>query len=186
MSSNDFRFSGLSSQDAKIKFATAKALVELAKSHPERLYPAFDSIVPILDDENSILKWCAIDAIGYLAEVDANHLIDSLLPKLFAQLRGGKMITANHAIEALGRIARARPELEPMITPVLLKVASYRYDTPECTNIAIGKSLEALGSYTDLLKRRNRIRSFAELQTHNRRPATKRKAETLLKKLRSN
>ncbi len=183
MSDHGIRLERLSSSDPKIKFGTAKKLIELAKTHPESLYPAFDSIVPILDDQNNIIKWSAIDAIGYLACVDENHLVDSLLPKLCSYLRCGRMITANHAIAALGRIAAARPELQAEITAELLKVDRYRYDTKECNNIAVGKTLEAIASYSDEVKSSARIRSFARRQLKNTRNATKRKAEKLLRKL---
>lgn len=183
MRDNGIHLTGLSSSIAKVKFATAKQLVELAKTHPETLYPAFDSIVPILDDHNNILKWCATDAIGYLACADDRHLIDTLLPRLFRMLRNGKLITANHAVAALGRIANARPELRHAITGELLKVERYTFETSECRNIVIGKTLEAFSEYAHEDRENPKIVSFAERQLRNTRPATRKKAERLLKKL---
>jgi hypothetical protein len=56
----------LSSRDPKIKYGCAKKLVATAAKTPAKLYPYMDFFVDLLDSENQILKWTAIDIIGYL------------------------------------------------------------------------------------------------------------------------
>ena len=57
----------LSSNDPKIKYGCAKNLLVAAKENPAEIYPHLDFFVKLLDSENRILKWTAIDIIGYLA-----------------------------------------------------------------------------------------------------------------------
>ena len=136
----------ISSRDPKIKYGCAKNLLAVAKENPAEIYPELDFFVELLDSENNIIKWTAIDIIGRLARVDEAKKIDTLLERLFGLLNTGKMITANHAIMALADIALARPEHQQKITDELLKVECYNYDTDECRNIAIGAVIQAIDS----------------------------------------
>ena len=54
---------GLYSDTAKIRFASAKILRIISKKKPETLYPSMDFFVNLLDSENNILKWNAMDII---------------------------------------------------------------------------------------------------------------------------
>ena len=172
----------LSSKDPKIKYGCAKNLLAVAKENPAEIYPELDFFVRLLDSENNIIKWTAIDIIGNLARVDEAKKIDALLGKLFGLLNTGKMITANHAIMALSDIALAKPEYRQKITGELLKVERYNYDTDECRNIAMGTVIQAIGSYYNELEDREAAIEFVRRQTQNSRNATRKKAEKFLTK----
>ena len=172
----------LSSTDPKIKYGCAKNLLAIAHESPAELYPNIDYFVNLLDSENKILKWTAIDVIGHLSKVDKERKIDKLTNRLFKLLSAGNLITANHAIAALTDIALAKPEYQKEITDQLLKVENYNYDTDECRNIALGKVILAISSYSNQLKNRKAVIEFAKRQTKNTRSATKKKAEQFLKK----
>ena len=173
----------LSSRDPKTKYGSARDLLTIAKDSPSELYPHIDYFVELLNSENNILKWTAIDIIGSLSKVDEKGKIDKLMGKLFGLLNTGNMITANHAIVALTDIAVAKPEYQKEITSELLKVEHYSYDTDECRNIALGKVILAIGSYSDQLEDKKAVVEFVRRQTKNTRNATKKKAEQFLKKL---
>lgn len=172
----------LSSKDPKIKYSCTKRLLDIAKNNPIELYHNFDYFAGILDSDNQILKWTAIDIIGYMSKVDGEKKVDKLMGKLFELLNAGKLITAAHAISALTDIAVAKSEYEGKITEELLKVENYCYDTIECRNIAIGKVILAISRYSEQLKDKAVI-EFLLRQTKNTRNATKKKAEQFLKKL---
>jgi hypothetical protein len=176
-------FKDLSSEDPKVKYACSKNLLSTAKDNPNKLYPHIDFFVELIENENNILKWTAIDIIGFLSKVDKGKKNDKLIDKLFSLLNTGKMITANHAIKALGNIALTKPEYQEIITNELLKVEQYNYDTDECRNIAIGNVIIAINLYFNQLKDKKTIIEFIERQTKNTRNATKKKAEQFLKKL---
>lgn len=176
----------LSSSDPKVKYCCAKNLIAVAKENPARLYPHIDTFVKLLDSENNILKWTAIQVIGNLARVDKEKKVDRLIGRLVGFLNAGKLITANNAAMALAAIAVAKPRYQKQITEELLKVEHYNYDTDECRNIAIGKIIESVGLYSNQLKDKKAVIEFAQRQTKNTRNATKKKAEQLLKKCNRN
>ncbi len=180
---NKVHFEDLSSEDPKIKYGCAKNLLAIAKENPDELYPHFDYFAKLLDNENKILKWMAIDIIGHLAKVDKEKKVDRLMVKLFELLNTGKLITANHAVAALTDIATVKPEYQRKITDELLKVENYTYDTDECHNIVIGKVIMAIMPYFGQLEDRETVIKFVERQTKNKRNSTRKKAEQFLKKL---
>ena len=173
----------LSSKNPKIKYSCIKNLLVVAENNPSSLYPQLDYFVELLGSENQILKWSAIEIIGYLSRVDEEKKVDKLIGKFFGFLNSGELITANHAILALSNIVIAKPRYQDKITDELMKVEHYKYDTDECRNIAIGKVILALQSYIGDLAEKKEIIKFAKRQTKNTRPATRKKAEQLLKKL---
>ena len=159
----------LLSKDPKVKYSCAKELLVIAKEKPAEIYPNLDFFIKLLDSENRILKWTAIDVIGALARVDHASTIDKLMGRLFGLLSAGNLITANHVITALTDIALARPEHQQKITDELLKVECYNYDTDECRNIAIGAVIQAIDSYFSELRDGKAVVEFARRQTQNRR-----------------
>lgn len=99
----------LNSQDPKIKYGYAKELVKIGAENPELLYEHFDYWVELLSSDNNILKWTAIDIIGYLSVADKDNRIEELMPDLFNLLHGDVLITCNHATFALGLIYQTNP-----------------------------------------------------------------------------
>ncbi|MBI4743995.1 MAG: hypothetical protein HY776_04150 [Actinobacteria bacterium] len=70
VTANKIDLKDLLSKDPKVKYGCAKNLLSLAKDNPAELYPKFDYFVELLDSENKILRWIAIDIIGSLSKVD--------------------------------------------------------------------------------------------------------------------
>src|SRR4030043_1341994 len=173
----------LQSDSAEAKYCCAKNLIAIAKEDPARLYPHIDTFVKLLDGDNNVLKWTAIIIIGNLPRVEKESKVDRLIGRLVGFLNAGKLITANNATMALAGIAIAKPQYQKQITEELLKVEHYDYDTDEGRNIASGKVIEAIGSYSSQVKDKKAVIAFARRQTKNTRNATKKKAERLLKKL---
>jgi hypothetical protein len=173
----------LSSDNPKIKYGAAKQFIANSKSHPQLLSPHFDFFLNLLDSNNNILKWTAIDVVGNIIVFEDERTIKQILKRLFVFLKAGKLITAAHAISALTTIAQSKPEHRKPIITQLLKTESYNYETEECKNIVMGKVILALKNFTGEFINNKTVRSFAERQTSNTRNATKKKAEQFLKKL---
>ncbi len=173
--------SDLSSDNAKIKYRRAKSLVAIARANPKQLYPHLNFFVNLLNSENNILKWTAVDIVGYLSGVAAGNHLDELLDILVRFLHAGKLITANHAIAALSHIALVKPEYQSKITRELLEVEHCNYDTEECRNIAIGKVIQGISSYFKYTDHNDQALEFVTRHMNNARPATSKKAQRILK-----
>jgi len=174
---------GISSSNPRIKFRSAKILRTVSERNPRMLYSDWKFFAELLDSENKILKWNAMDIIANLTQVDSNGKFNVLFKKFYGYLYEGSLITAGHVVGNSGTIALAKPELQDKITKELLKVEEIPLPTEECRNILIGKTIQAFDMYYDRTNDKDEIVSFIKRQLNNTRKATKAKAEKFLKKL---
>ena len=172
---------GIYSTNARIRFGSAKVLRIISKRNPEMLYSRMGFFVDLLDSENNILKWIAMDVIANLASIDSHNEFNRLFEKFYGYLYEGSLITAGHVVDNSGKIALSKPELQDEITRELLKVEEFPLPTEECRNILIGKTINAFQVYYDKIKDKDEVISFVKRQLNNSRNATK--AEKFLKKL---
>ncbi len=173
----------LNSKDPKIKYGFAKELLKIGSEDPEQLYEHLDYWAELMTSDNNILKWTAIDLIGYLSTVDKDNRIDSLIPDLLKHLHGGILITCNHSIFALGLICQNKPNFKEKILEELISISKDNFETDECKNIATGKVLEAIKPFVADIKNNKSVITFIENAAKSERNATKKRAEQLLKKI---
>ncbi len=180
-----FSFEKLASPNPKEKYEFVNELLATGKEQPQDLYPYLPQIVELLDSDNNIIRWAAIDLIGLLIVVDTDHRIPLLLPKLYRYLNTGKMITANHAVWALFEITKVEPDTQNEIIKEILKTQGYSYDTEECKNIVYGNIIKSVSPIYPAIRDENikmKVYEFVFRQTANTRNATKKKAENFIKK----
>jgi hypothetical protein len=179
-------FNGISSENSRVKFKSAKILRVISEKNPEILYPKMDFFINLLDSENKILKWNAMDVIGNLTSIDLKNKFDEIFKKYYSFLSAEGMITVAHVVDNSGKIAKAKPYLTQRITSELLKLEKIPTKpqlTQECKNILLGKVILAFGMYFDIIENKDNVISFAKRQINNTRNATKVKAEKFLKKI---
>jgi len=174
---------GISSTKPRVKFGSAKILRIISEKDPKILYPQMDFFENLLDSENNILKWNAIDIIANLTIVDSHNKFNRIFKKFYSHLNEGSLITASHIVDNSSTIALAKPELQEEITKELLKVEKISLPTEECRNILIGKTIITFDAYYDKIKDKNKVNSFIKQQLNNSRNATKSKAQKFLLKL---
>lgn len=173
---------GISSENPRVRFKSAKILRIVSEQNPEMLYSKMDSFIRLLDSENNILKWNAMDIIANLTLVDSENKFDEIFEKYYGFLSDESMVTAGHVVDNSGKIAKAKPYLQNKITTELLKVESIPRGQ-ECKNILLGKVILSFGQYIDQVKNKEKMISLAKRQINNTRNATKKKAEKFLRKI---
>ena len=181
MKINTLDLNKLNSKDPKIKYGFAKELLRIGASAPEPLYEHFDHWTKMFSSSNNILKWTAIDIIGYISAIDKENKTYRTINNLFNFLHGGQLITCNHAIYALGLIAKNKPTNRTKIIKELLAVSEDTFETKECKDIAIGKVIETLKNFSDEIKDDKEVIKFISQAQRCERNATKKKADSLLK-----
>lgn len=173
---------GISLEKAGIKFKSAKILRIISEERPELLYPKWDFFEKLLDSENNIIKWNAMDVIANLTRVDSRNRFDKIFIKFYGMLNEGSLITAAHVVGNSWKIAKAKPGLSRRITNELLKVEKIPLPTEECRNILKGHAIISFSEYFDQIKEKGKVISFARRELKNSRSATRSKAEKFMKK----
>ena len=180
-------FDGISSASPRVRFGSMKALRILSEKDPEMLYSRMDFFVRLLDSENNILKWNAMDVIANLVLVDSKNEFDKISEKFFDLLSEESLITAGHVVDNSGKIAKAKPHLTRRITSELLKIEKFHVKlgfTQECKNILLGKAISAFDVFFDRVEDKDKVVAFVKRQLNNTRKATRVKAESFLRKRR--
>lgn len=172
---------GVSSPNKRIKNGTAKILRTISEEYPERLYSKFDFFVEHMNGNDTILKWLAMDTIANFATIDKKNRIDKILKTYYELLSDESMVTAAHAVESLGKIAKAKPKYQEEITSQLFRVKKIDRGS-ECRNILLGKVILAFDGYMDQVHDKKEIVSFVKRELNNSRNATSVKAEKFLKR----
>ncbi len=183
MKRNQLDFNKLNSKDPKVKYSFTKELLKTGAGNPELLYDHFDHWTEMLKSSNNIFRWTAIDIIGYLSAVDRENKTDKLINDLLGFLHGGNLITCNHAIFALGLIAKNKPAYRSEIIRELLDISRDTFETEECKSIATGKVLETLGNFPEEIRKNKKVTDFINQAKKSTRNATVKKAYVLLKRI---
>jgi hypothetical protein len=178
----DELFEGLGSKTARVRYGAAKGLRTVSEQAPDLLYPRWDSLVRMLDDDNAFMRWGAQQILGNLAAADRENRFEPVFDRFFAPISGREMIGAANAIVAGAGIALAKPHLADRIVKELLKVERASYCTPECRNVAIGHAIKSFDRLLDYVRKKRSVRAFVIRQLDNPRPATHKKAERLVKR----
>lgn len=174
---------GIASVEARTKFKCIKVLRTISKIKPAILYPYFHFFERLLDHENNIIKWNAIDIIANLAEIDTGRRFDKIFNRYYELLNEGSLITAGHIVDNSGKIAKVKHNLREQITNHILSVERVSLPTDECRSILNGKAILALGQYLNHIRNNDAVIAFAKRQINSKRSATKNKAEELLRKI---
>ena len=173
----------LDSKDPKIKYGFAKELIKIGKSDPKLLYEYFDFWTNLITSDKNIIKWTAIDILGYISPVDKANRLPGQIENLFKLLHSGNLITCNHAVFALGLIAKNIPTQRTRIIKELVTISGDTFDTEECRAIATGKVIETIKHFPGEIVDNQDVLEFIKKAQSSQRNATKKKADSLMIKL---
>ena len=172
---------GIKSDEARVKYGSAKVLRLIAEKNPKVLYPKWDFFADLLENENTFLKCDAVFILGYLTKVDSKNKFEPLFDKYFKLLNDKSMITAANLIGISGVIAKAKPALQSKIVNQLLSIDKTHHGS-ECKNVLKGHVINTFSTYFSESKDKGKILEFMKRELNNTRPATRKKAEKFLNK----
>lgn len=172
---------GVSSDKAKIKYGCSKALRILSETHPEIVYPKWNSIVDMLDYDNTFLRAGAVNVIANLTKVDSKNKFEKLFNRYYELMNDKSMITTANLVGMSGVIALAKPRLETKITSKLLSIDRTHHSS-ECKNVIKGGAIKAFDEYFEESRSKKKILDFVKEELKNTRPSTRKQAEKFLKK----
>ena len=165
----------------RVKFRSIKVLSIVSGKNPEILCPYIDFFIELLDNDNKVIMWNAMDIIANLSAVDSQERIKEIFEKFYDFLSDESMITAGHVVDNSWKIAKAKPEYQNKITDKLLELEKIPRDG-ECRNILLGKAVLSFDKYFDEIQDKEEVISLVKRQLNNPRNATKIKAERFLRK----
>jgi hypothetical protein len=173
----------LSCGDIRLKYSAAKNLISLSKNEPAALIPHFDFLIKLLDSSNNILKWTAIDILGFMSCVILNHKAEELFQLLQKLKNGGRLITTNHSLSAMGHIGLNHHQMRAKVISELCNASALAMESPECKQIAVGKAIDILYWFKDDLSENQQVKDLILWAEKSNRNATVKKVHRLKKLL---
>ena len=171
----------VSSDKAVIKYKSLKVITFLSEKQPQMLYPKWDFVVKLLDNDNTFLRTIGVSIIANLTKVDTENKFEKTFNKFYSLLEDKSMINAANVVGHSGFIAKAKPNLQERITNELINIDKTHHSF-ECKNIIKGKAILTFSKYIDEYEDKEKIINFVKNELKNSRSATSKKAENFLKK----
>jgi hypothetical protein len=177
----DAILAGLVAQNDVYRYNCFQTLYRLGEEQPQALYPAWDYFVRLLDSDNSYHRSIGAQLLADLVRADVDNRLEGIFDRYFDLLEDDKIVTARQFAQHVGRIARARPELQSQITARLLAVDGTHH-TDSRKDLLKGDVIAALDEFFDQSADQERILAFVEQQLACSSPRTRKAAQAFLKR----
>ncbi len=165
----------------RVKLRSAKILTIISRKYPEILYPHMGFFIDLLDNDNRIILWIAMDVIANLSALDSENKFNDIFEKFYSHIYDESMVLAAHVVDNSWKIVKAKPIYQNEITDKLMRLEKIPRDQ-ECRNILLDKAILSFDKYFDHVEDKEGVISLVKRQLNNSRNATKKKAEKFLKK----
>ncbi len=168
-------------QKANVRENSSKVLIFLAENQPEVLLPYWTNFIKLLKSENGFSKYVAIHVITLLVQIDKKGLFEKVFDVYYGLLDDESVMVASHLAGTSGKIAKAKPALQPKITQCLLAVDKTHFNA---SRQALIKSyiIEAFSEYFEESEDKAMMIAFVKQQVDCESPKTRRAAKVFLQK----
>lgn len=171
----------LTSKEDEVRHNSFRALLIISEEHPEVLYPHWGYFSGLLSSENSYHRYIAVYMIANLTRVDTENKFEGISNGYLNLLNDKSVMVAGHLAVNLGKIVKAKPNLQMKITKMLLDIDK-TYPRPDRRDLIKGSVIEALDQYFAEAKDQERIIEFVKEQLESTSPKTRKKAKEFLKR----
>jgi hypothetical protein len=169
------------SKNDKIRSQSFQVLLLISEKKPELLYQQWTFIVDLLHSENSYHKYMAIYLIASLIVVDKQNKFEDVFEYYYDLLDDKSVIPPSHVAANSGKIVKAKPHLQTMVTNRLLAI--------DTTHHSLGRKdliksyiIDAFDDYFEESEEKEKIILFVKNQLNSSSPKTRKKATKFLEK----
>ena len=170
----------LSSKKDEIRYPSFNAVLIISEKHPKLLYPEWDLFIDLLKSDNNYQKLIAIRLIANLISVDIKNKFEKIFDEYYGILENEKTMTAGHLTAVSGKIIKAKPKLETIITNKLLNID--KIHPGKQIELIKAYAIEAFDEYYKDAQDKKRILEFVKNQLESESPKTRKKAKEFLEK----
>jgi hypothetical protein len=167
------------SKNDTLRYNCYQILLAISSSDPSALYPHWDALTEMLDSPNNFFRYQAIYLIANLLSADTEGRFDQISEKYFGLIHSDSIMIASHLALNAGKIARAKPELRPMITALLLDAGKKSFGKKN-GELLRSYIIEAFGQYAENGNGSDPIRAFVSNQLECSSPKTRKTAKSFL------
>lgn len=156
-------------------------LVNVARNAPEHVYPYWDSLVGLLESENTYHRCSAINILPHLIPVDNGLKFKGILDRYFRHLDDKSVIPPCYIARNCGTIASHLPEVVQQIAKKLLAIDGTQHEQGR-KDLIKADIIQAFDQIYDQLENKAEVIGFVEDQLNCSSPKTRKTAKAFLKK----
>jgi len=173
-------FEGVLSKKDEIRFNSHKVLTIISEKHPELIYSKWSFFEELLSSENNYHKFIGLNIIANLTKYDTEKKFEKIFDKYYNMLSDNSTMIVGHVTAKSGRIAKAKPNLQPKITEKLLNIDTIH----KGKQIELVKAyvIDAFDEYVNEVKNKKEIMEFIKKQVNSESPKTRKKAKDFMEK----
>jgi len=162
-----------------LRYNSFRVLMRVAASHPALLMPFWDKFTAELHDSRADQQYIGIRLLAELIPKDTAHKFDQVFDLYFGLLTAPGLINANQVAWAAGKLALARPDLEPRITHLLLTFHNPHLDVIR-NELVKSYAIESFQEYFDKVEEPAPILEFVKGLLQSPSPRARRAAKDFL------
>jgi hypothetical protein len=166
---------------APLRENSSQALMYMAETWPEVLWPHWDYFVGLLKSDNGFSKYAAIYILTSLVRIDDQGRFEKAFNTYYGLLDDESVMVASHAAKNSSHVVRAKPALEAKITRRLLAIGKTHFEASR-QDLIKAYMIEALDEYMDMAQEKARILAFVKEQLACQSPKTRKLAKAFLQK----
>ena len=170
---------GIMSKKDEVRSDSFRILKRISEEQPNALYPKWDYLADLLNGDNHFHRYISINLLANLAKIDVKNKFETVFDKYFSNIAGERTMVAGQAALNSGKIAKAKPKLQPKITNRLLNIEKAH----QGKQIELIKAyvIEAFNEYFEESLDKNKILDFVSAQLESKSPKTRKVAKEFLK-----
>jgi hypothetical protein len=170
---------GIMSKKDEVRSDSFRILKRISEEQPNALYPKWDYLANLLNSDNQSHRYISINLLANLAKIDVKNKFETIFDEYFSNIAGERTMVAGQAALNSGKIAKAKPKLQPKITNRLLNIEK----THQGKQIELIKAyvIEAFNEYFEESLDKNQILDFVRAQLESKSPKTRKVAKEFLK-----
>ena len=172
---------GLEVKDETYRYNCYRVLFRITESHGSVLYGQWDYFVGLLHSDNSYRKMSGIQLLANLVRVDTENRFEQILDSYYDLLNDKSMIVAIYVANTSGKIVKAKPRLEPVITDKLLNIGR-TYHSEDRKQLIKAGVIEAFDQYFPESVHKERILDFVRKSGNSSSPKTRKLVQNFLAK----
>jgi len=170
---------GVLSKKDVVRQNSFQALNFLSEKHPEMLCGKWDFFLDLIQRGNAFHKYMAIYIIANLTKADPENKFEKIFDAYYGLLGDKSVIPPVHVAVNSGKIALAKPKLQPEITNKLLAIDA---TVQRHKDLVKASAIEAFEVYFEKSRDQARIIEFVKAQLNCESPKTREKAKAFLEK----
>lgn len=179
----DLVVDGCFARDETFRYNCVRVFFRALEKQPDLFYPYWQRFAKKINSPNGFYRASAAQAIAFLASVDQDHRLDSIVNPYLQMLDDEKIMVVRYFVQTIHLVVKSRPDLRERIVTHLLDIDNIRH-TKSRKSLLKSDIINAFGQLFDVLstQEQKKIQAFVKNEQDSESPTTRKAANKFLQR----